>query len=202
MDIVRSRIAQLGGSVEVVSDVGIGTTFTLKLPLTLAIISSLLMKIRDIVFAIPKDDVREIVEVPMSSIVAVHGKQTFAVRGQYIPLLTVDGLFRWNVRPKVISGARGGDRMDLSPSVPLSQKQQVVILHSSGRVMGLSIDRAIGTQDVVIKSLTDNLSGVNGLAGASILGDGSVSLMLDVAELLKMATVERLRSLHTCRDEQ
>jgi len=202
MDIVRSRISQLGGSVEVASDVGIGTTFTLKLPLTLAIISSLLVKIRDTVFSIPKDDVREIVEVPMSSIVTVHGKQTFAVRGHYIPLLTVDGLFRWNVKPKGISAARDGDSMDLSLSVPLSQKQQVVILHSSGRVMGLSVDRAIGTQDVVIKSLTENLSGVEGLAGASILGDGTVSLMLDVAELLKMATVERLRSLHTCRDEQ
>lgn len=202
MDIVRSRISQLGGSVEVFSDIGVGTTFTLKLPLTLAIISSLLVKIRDIVFTIPKDDVREIVEVPMSSIVTVHGKQAFAVRGHYIPLLTVDSLFRWNAKPKVIGGARDGDSMDLSPSVPPSPKQQVVILHSSGRVMGLNVDRAIGTQDVVIKSLTENLAGVEGLAGASILGDGSVSLMLDVAEVLKMATVERLRSLHTCRDEQ
>ncbi len=60
--------------------------------------------------------------------------------------------------------------------------------------MGLSVDRAIGTQDVVIKALTENLYGMEGLAGASILGDGSVSLMLDVAALLKMATVDRLRN--------
>ena len=202
MDIVRSRIGQLGGSVEVISEVGVGTTFTLKLPLTLAIISSLLVKIRDIVFTIPKDDVREIVEVPISSIVTVHGKQTFAVRGQYIPLLTVDGLFRWNMRQTTINGSGEDDVTDVLPSSAVPKQQQTVILQSSGRVMGLSVDRAIGTQDVVIKSLTENLSGVEGLAGASILGDGSVSLMLDVAELLKMATAERLRSLQTRRDEQ
>jgi two-component system, chemotaxis family, sensor kinase CheA len=202
MDIVRSRIGQLGGSVEVISEVGVGTTFTLKLPLTLAIISSLLVKIREIVFTIPKDDVREIVEVPVSSIVTVHGKQTFAVRGQYIPLLTVDGLFRWNMRQTTINGSGEDDVTDVLPSSAVPKQQQIVILQSSGRVMGLSVDRAIGTQDVVIKSLTENLSGVEGLAGASILGDGSVSLMLDVAELLKMATAERLRSLQTRRDEQ
>ncbi len=121
MDIVRSRISQLGGSVEVVSEVGVGTTFTLKLPLTLAIISSLLVKIRGIVFTIPKDDVREIVEIPITSIATVHGKQTFAVRGHYIPLLTVDELFRWNVRPQtqesrmeksMIDGARNHRRQD------------------------------------------------------------------------------------------
>jgi len=201
MDIVRSRIGQLGGSVDVVSEVGIGTTFTLKLPLTLAIISSLLVKIRDIVFTIPKDDVREIVEVPVASIVTVHGNQTFAVRGQYIPLLTVDGLFRWNVRPKTIIDTTDDGGSEESSSSVMPPKQQVVILQSSGRVMGLSVERAIGTQDVVIKSLTENLSGVEGLAGASILGDGSVSLMLDVASLLKMATADRLRSLHTRRDE-
>jgi two-component system, chemotaxis family, sensor kinase CheA len=205
MDIVRSRIGQLGGSVEVISEVGVGTTFTLKLPLTLAIISSLLVKIRDIVFTIPKDDVREIVEVPISSIVTVHGKQTFSVRGQYIPLLTVDGLFRWNLRQTAINGCRedgvANDVANVLPSSAVPKQQQIVILQSSGRVMGLSVDRAIGTQDVVIKSLTENLSGVEGLAGASILGDGSVSLMLDVAELLKMATAERLRSLQTRRDE-
>lgn len=195
MDIVRSRISQLGGSVEVVSDVGIGTTFTLKLPLTLAIISSLLVKIRNIVFTIPKDDVREIVELPLSSIVTVHGKQTFAVRGQYIPLLTIDGLFQWNFRSTVLSETSNDDDLGVVPSAVAPQHQQIVILQSSGRVMGLSVDRAIGTQDVVIKSLTENLYGMEGLAGASILGDGSVSLMLDVAALLKMATACRLRNL-------
>lgn len=197
MDIVRSRVSQLGGSIDVVSDVGVGTTFTLKLPLTLAIISSLLVKIRNIVFTIPKDDVREIVEVPLSAIVSVHGKQTFAVRGQYIPLLTVDGLFQWNQRSTTPHGPSNDDDLVAVPSGVTQQHQQIVILQSSGRVMGLSVDRAIGTQDVVIKSLTENLYGMEGLAGASILGDGSVSLMLDVASLLKMATACRLRSFAT-----
>ncbi len=197
MDIVRSRISQLGGSVEVVSEVGVGTTFTLKLPLTLAIISSLLVKIRGIVFTIPKDDVREIVEIPITSIATVHGKQTFAVRGHYIPLLTVDELFRWNVRPQT-QESRDGEKHDRrseeSSTTGRTPLKQIVILQSAGRVMGLSVDRAIGTQDVVIKALTENLYGMEGLAGASILGDGSVSLMLDVAALLKMATVDRLRN--------
>lgn len=202
MDIVRSRVSQLGGSIDVVSDVGVGTTFTLKLPLTLAIISSLLVKIRNIIFTIPKDDVREIVEVPLSSIVTVHGKQTFAVRGQYIPLLTVDGLFQWSHRPTTLRDTSNDDDLEVVPSGVTQKHQQIVILHSSGRVMGLSVDRAIGTQDVVIKSLTENLYGMEGLAGASILGDGSVSLMLDVAALLKMATACRLRSLQIRRDER
>lgn len=197
MDIVRSRVSQLGGSIDVVSGVGVGTTFTLKLPLTLAIISSLLVKIRDITFTIPKDDVREIVEVPLSSIVTVHGKQTFAVRGQYIPLVTVDGLFQWNYRSMTLHGTGNDNDLEVAPLGVPQKHQQIVILQSLGRVIGLSVDRAIGTQDVVIKSLTENLYGMEGLAGASILGDGSVSLMLDVAALLKMATACRLRSLST-----
>ncbi len=174
MDIVKSRIEELSGSIEIDTEVGVGTIFTLKLPLTLAIIGSLLVRIRGIMFAIPKDDVREIVSIRRRDIARVNGKQTFEVRGKFTSLVSVDDLFHWNDPPAMT------DHDD-------SDELEIAILQSGGRPMGLAVDQSIGSQDVVIKSLADNFIGLQGLAGASILGDGSVALMLDVAELHKMA---------------
>ena len=182
MDIVKSSIEALSGTIEVDSTPGMGTEFTLKLPLTLAIIGSLLIRIGDIVFAIPKDDVREIVSVHKSEILTVHGKQTFEVRGQYIPLVGIEQLFDW--------GHLGISRID---KVSTTNATEVAILQSDGQPFGLQIDQSIGSQDVVIKSLAENFVGIQGLAGASILGDGKVALMLDVATLQKMATRRRAR---------
>lgn len=175
MDIVKSRIEELSGTIEIDTVVGEGTTFTLKLPLTLAIIGSLLVRIRGIVFAIPKDDVREIVAIRRRDIVSVNGKQTFEVRGRFTSLVSVDDLFHWN------------DPLPPREALP-TDEVEIAILQAGGRPMGLAVDQSIGSQDVVIKSLADNFIGLPGLAGASILGDGSVALMLDVAELHKMAT--------------
>lgn len=174
MDIVKSRIEELSGTIEIDTVIGEGTTFTLKLPLTLAIIGSLLVRIRGVVFAIPKDDVREIVAIRRRDIVRVNGKQTFEVRGQFTSLVSVDDLFHWN------------DPLPFHDALP-TDEVEIAILQSGGRPMGLAVDHSIGSQDVVIKSLADNFIGLPGLAGASILGDGSVALMLDVAELHKMA---------------
>jgi two-component system chemotaxis sensor kinase CheA len=173
MDIVKSRIAELAGTIETESELGHGTTFTLKLPLTLAIISSLLVEIRGIVFAIPKDDVREIVQVKTGDVISVGQRRTFEIRGDYLPLISVDELFHWNQQSSLPGLAN-------APT-------EVVILQSSGRTMGLELGRAIGSQDVVIKSLAENFVSIEGLAGASILGNGNVALMLDVAAMLKMA---------------
>jgi len=183
MDIVKSRIEELTGTIEIESVPGQGTTFTLKLPLTLAIISSLLVKIRGIVFAIPMDDVREIVSVRDQDIVSIHGKKTFEVRSQYVPLVAIDDVLTWHETSTL-------SETD-NPATTSSRMSEVAILHSAGRMMGLRVDRLIGSQDVVIKSLTDNFIGIHGLAGASILGDGTVALMLDVAALLMMTVQPR-----------
>ena len=179
MDIVKASIAGLGGSIETESEIGIGTTFTLKLPLTLAIISSLLVEIRKIVFAIPKDDVREIVQVRTDEIIAIGDRQAFEVRGKYLPLISVDDVFDWNNNQ---SDAGSLDQGEL----PSDDICEVVILQSVDRAMGLKVNRSIGSQDVVIKSLSENYVSIRGLAGASILGNGSVALMLDVATLFKI----------------
>jgi two-component system chemotaxis sensor kinase CheA len=183
MDIVKSRIEELTGTIEIDSVPGQGTTFTLKLPLTLAIISSLLVRIRGIVFAIPMDDVREIVSVADTDVLTIRDKQAFEVRGQYLPLLSIDSLLTWNSTSAVSSEIEDESRN--------RRLTDVAILQSAGRAMGLRVDELIGSQDVVIKSLTDHFIGIHGLAGASILGDGTVALMLDVAALLMMSVQPR-----------
>ncbi|NIM63699.1 MAG: chemotaxis protein CheA, partial [Acidobacteria bacterium] len=96
MDAVRTRITELNGTIEVESEAGQGTTFAIRLPLTLAIINSLLIRIRDVIFSMPIDDVREIVAVPQADIVDVHGRQTVDIRGEFLPLVGIDDMFEWH----------------------------------------------------------------------------------------------------------
>ncbi len=173
MDIVQSRIQEISGTIDITTVEGQGTTFTLKMPLTLAIVGSLLVRIHGSVFAIPKDDVREIVSIANSAIIDIRGMQTFEVRGEYMPLVCINKLFDWH-HPKK------------STATP-SENSEIVILQSGGYPMGLRVDHSIGSQDVVIKSLEENFIGIDGLAGASILGNGEVALMLDVSALSKIA---------------
>jgi two-component system chemotaxis sensor kinase CheA len=180
MDIVKSRISELAGAVEIESEMNVGTRFTLKLPLTLAIIGSLMVKIRDITFAIPNEDVREIVKITENDVITVQGQKTFEVRGRFIPLLTIDDLFQWN-------DISATDNAIETPTQDTFQPTEVVVLQTGGRSMGLRVDLAIGSEDVVIKSLADNFTSIDGLAGANILGNGSVALMLDVSALVRMS---------------
>jgi two-component system chemotaxis sensor kinase CheA len=178
MDVVRTRISDLKGSVDVDSRHGEGTRFTIRLPLTLAIIRSLLIRIRGIIFAMPIDDVREIVSVPAGDVVDVHGKRTIDVRGEFIPLVCVDDVFDW----QDVEGVG-----EPEPDPAADGEVRAVILEVGGRVMGLRVDEPMGCQDTVIKSLSDNFVQIRGLAGASILGDGTVCLMLDAGALLDRA---------------
>ena len=113
----------------------------------------------------------------------VHGKQTFDVRGEFIPLVSIDDVFQWH-------GIDYGYRRagDANPSESGGKTVEVVILHVGGKTMGLRVDELLGSQDIVIKSLSDNFINIRGLSGASILGDGSVCLMLDVGTLIDMAS--------------
>ena len=96
MDVVKTRLTQLNGTVHVDSTPGQGTTFTIRLPLTLAIITSLLVRLRQVTFSLPIDDVREIVSIAPNEVTNVLGKQTFEVRGEFIPLLQIDDMFHWH----------------------------------------------------------------------------------------------------------
>jgi two-component system chemotaxis sensor kinase CheA len=181
MDVVKTRIAELNGTVEVESVLHQGTTFTIRLPLTLAIVDGLLVRIRDVVFSMPIDDVREIASVSDRDVVSVHGKLTIDVRGEFIPLVDIDDVFQWH------RVDYGNTRAASSVEEASGQMMDVVIVHARGKTMGLRVDELLGSQDVVIKSLSDNFINIRGLSGASVLGDGSVCLMLDVGTVIELA---------------
>jgi two-component system chemotaxis sensor kinase CheA len=190
MDIVKTRIAELNGTIEIQHVTGQGTTFIIRLPLTLAIIRSLLFRLNHGIFAVPIDNVREIVSVPIDQIVTIHGRQTFEVRGEFIPLVDIDDVFDWHA---LSYGPAGGGRA----SETSAKRINVVVLHSSNKTMGLKVNELLGGQDIVIKSLAENFIHIRGLSGASILGDGSVCLLLDVGAAIELAARIRPKLLET-----
>lgn len=181
MDIVKSRISELNGSIEVSTDPGAGTQFLLRLPLTLAIIRSLLVRFRETWFSIPIDDVREIVAIPKDQIYSVHGRRAIDVRGEFVTLASMDSVFEWH-------GAESAESVEGDPEErsEAATAEHVVILQSRGKVLGLGVDELLGGSDVVIKSLSDNFISIPGLSGASIMGDGTVCLMLDTTAIIEM----------------
>lgn len=187
MDIVKTRILELNGTTTIDHVPGNGTTFTIRLPLTLAIIRSLLFRVRHGVFAVPIENVREIVSVPIDEVVSIQDRHTFDVRGEFIPLVDVDEIFDWH---DIDYGHGDGGR----PVVAEENQRRinVVILDADTRTMGLRVDELVGGQDIVIKSLAEHFMHIRGLSGASILGDGSVSLLMDVGAAIEL-TLERQR---------
>ncbi|NOY41849.1 MAG: hypothetical protein GXP26_08440 [Planctomycetes bacterium] len=173
MDIVRSKIEQISGTLELDSQLGAGTTITIKLPLTMAILPSLLTIISDDVFAIPMESVSEIVSVGEKDLTTVHGMKTATIRGRAISVVELNELLHWD---------KGCQSKKNS-----SNEQTLVIVGSDENELGLAVDDLLGEEDIVIKSLAENYQNVLGIAGASILGDGRVSLILDVAALVDMA---------------
>ncbi len=188
MDAVKARITDMSGSIDVDSTPEQGTTFTIRLPLTLAIINSLLIRIRDVIFSMPIEDVREIVSVPLADIVTVNSRQTIDVRGEFLPLIKIDDVFDWH---QVGRAAISGEAADGSPN---GDATHAVILQSGERMMGLRVDELLGSQDIVVKSLSKNFVQIRGLSGASILGDGTVCLMLDVGTVIDMACAPSRRA--------
>lgn len=173
MDIVWSKIESLSGTVELTSEPGKGTTFSIQLPLTLAIMPSLLAVIDGDVFAVPVETVIEIVRVQATELTTVHGQQAIRVRGRVISLVELKQVFDWN------TSAKAGDATK-------SDSVTVVIVGNPTREVGILVDSLVGEQDIVIKSLAENFENIEGIAGASILGDGRVSLIIDVGTLLEM----------------
>ena len=180
MDIVKDRVEQLNGSVAVRTEPGRGTTFTIRLPLTLAIMPSLLVRIFDEVYAIPLGEIREIVEVELRT-GARRGRDTGhrGPRPDHLAGRGSDDVFRWG-------GGRAPDRDQ--GQEPAGVRRPVVVVQSSLATVGLVVDELIGIQEIVLKSIEKNYRAVRGLSGASILGDGRVSLILDVDALIELAT--------------
>jgi len=169
MDIVRTRIESLSGSVDVESTPGQGTTFLIRLPLTLAIARCMLFRMRQAVFAVPVENVREIITVAEGRILSVGGRRVCDIRGEFLPLFDMDQIFRWN-----------------GESAAETEHGAVLVLQAGLRSVAVSVGSLLGTQDLVVKSLDDNFMRIRGIGGASILGDGEVCLLLDVSAAIDL----------------
>ncbi|MCL4514599.1 MAG: chemotaxis protein CheA [Firmicutes bacterium] len=167
LDVVRSKIQALNGSVSVENEPGKGSVFTIKLPLTLAIIQALLVRVgADEVYALPLENIEEIVNIHVDSIKTIQHQEHLLFRGQVIPIFRMSTLFE---TPE--------------PEAP-KPYLNVVVVRTGNKRYGLVVDRLIGQQEVVIKSLDSMFSQARGFAGATILGDGKVALILDVLNLI------------------
>jgi two-component system chemotaxis sensor kinase CheA len=174
MDIVKSKIEALNGTVELDSVAGQGTVITIKLPLTLAILPSLLARIGGVVYALPIEAINEIVSVAPESLTTVHGKLTAQVRQRVVSVVSIDDVF-----------GRHGRRIE--SNVSRGEPLTLVVIGFEGREIGLVVDHLIGEEDIVIKSMSENYRNVEGLSGACVLGDGRVSLIVDVAAVIQLA---------------
>ena len=177
MDIVQVEDRGTQRLVESTANSGKGTTITIKLPLTLAILPSLMVEIDGDAFAIPLESVLEIVHVDRCDVSTVHGQQVVSVRDRIVAVLSLGSIFT------MASGvpARPPPRANLTAMV-------LVIIGEKQRQLGLAVDRVLGEEDVVIKSIAENYRNVAGVAGASILGDGRISLILDPTTLIEMSS--------------
>jgi len=181
MDIVRTKITRLNGTIEVASTPGQGTQFTIRLPLTLTITRCMLFRLRYGVLAVPIENVREIVSISGHQRLLVNNRQMCDIRGEFLPLVSIDDLFDYGE-------LADGDPTTAANSGSLADDDgHVVILHANNRSLGLRVDALLGGQDIVVKSLDENFSHIRGLGGASILGDGSVCLLLDAATCIELA---------------
>ena len=165
MDVVRTNIEQIGGSIELFSEAGKGTTFTIKIPLTLAIVSALIVKSGEQRFAAPQLSVRELVRVGAGSSIAVetlNGANMIRLRDRLLPVIALTEVL--NTAPPTSADEMTG---------------YVIVLEAAGRKIGLVVDDVLDTEEIVVKPLSGPLRSINVFSGATILGDGSVIMILD-----------------------
>ncbi len=166
LDVVKSNIEALGGDVEVTTKLGEGTTFTVRLPLTLAIIQALMVEIRDEKYAIALGSISNIEDIPVADIKYIQAEEVIHLRGNVIPLIRLDKV------------------LDIEPREEEPESLTVVIVKRGDSQAGLVVDNLIGQQEIVIKSLGKYINGNKLISGATILGDGEVALILDVNTLM------------------
>jgi len=166
MDVVKSTLESLGGTLIIDSKKGMGSKFALKLPLTMAIARSLLVKVQQETFAIPLANVQEIVGIKAEDVKTTKGEEVFSLRGKVVPLI----------------------RLDQSLELNLNQETKpelfALVVEVGTKRAGFVVDALLGQQEIVIKSLDAHMKKVKGYAGATILGDGSPAFILDLPSLL------------------
>ncbi|MBI5740184.1 MAG: chemotaxis protein CheA [Nitrospirae bacterium] len=174
MDVVKRAIDNLRGSIGISSQKGIGTTITLKLPLTLAIIEGLLVNIGKEYFVLPLAVVEECVELARQDAANAHGRHLANVRGQIVPYIRLREQF-------IIQGE--------GPEI-----EQIVIAGVEGHRVGFVVDSVVGEHQTVIKTLGRIYKDIDGISGATILGDGTVALILDIQRLTEIAEHEEMKA--------
>ena len=176
MDVVRTNIERIGGTVDVHSELGTGTTFKVKIPLTLAIVPALVVSSGEHRYAIPQLSLLELVrlegDAAREGIELVHGSPVHRRRGQLLPIVDLAG--------ELATG-----------DVPLTEREtiSIVVLHADGQQFGLVVDEIHDTQEIVVKPLGSHLKEASLFAGATIMGDGRVSLILDIVGIAQRARV-------------
>lgn len=170
VDVVKTKIEALGGSMEIKSKPGSGTRFVLRLPFSLAIIQALLVKVKNETYVIPLADIVEIVETKDIHIKTVKNERVFILHDRIIPLIYLREVF--------------GIRYKQEPEI---EDMHIVVVEIGEKRKGLIVDKLIGQQEIVLKPLEEVFAGIIGLSGASILGDGKVVLVLDTRSLLGLS---------------
>ncbi|WP_434046244.1 MULTISPECIES: chemotaxis protein CheA [Sorangium] len=205
MDVVKTNISKLGGVIDVHSEPGIGTKMTVTLPITLAIISALIVRVADRLFAIPLTNVQEAVALDEATVRQIDGREMITLRNSTLQLCYLARLFGLNEEEELsariaglLGGARGGSAA--RPAVggrrgsdgrgtlglrEASKRKYIVVASVGARRLGLVVSTLIGQQDVVIKALGPSLSSVRGFSGATELGDQRIALVLDAPALIE-----------------
>lgn len=169
MDVVKTNIEKLNGIIDIDSEIGVGTSMKLKIPLTLAIIQALLVGVQEEYYAIPLASVLETVRISKDEIYTVEGRSVMRLRDDVLSLVHI------------------GDIFEVERILDASDHAYVVVLGLGTSKLGLIVDTLVGQEEIVIKSLGDYLKGIDGIAGATIRGDGGVTLIVDVVALMQMA---------------
>ena len=169
MDVVKTNIEKLNGIIDIESEIGKGTAIKLKIPLTLAIIQSLMVGAQEESFAIPLSSVLETVRVPYSEIYTIENKNVLKLREEVISIIRLSDVF------------------GVEQVLETEEFAYVVMIGAAESKIGVIVDSLYGQEEIVIKSLGDYLDGIEGIAGATIRGDGNVTLIVDIVALFDMA---------------
>ncbi len=169
MDAVKAAVDEMSGSLRVRSTPRAGTTITITLPLTMAIISAVLVEVDDATFAIPLSAVREILKIRLADLKSVSGRRVVLLREEVLALVHLGNALKDDLDSKEEAATEG---------------MPVVVVDFEGRKIGLEVGKIIGTREVVIKSLSRHYREIDGLIGASILGNGKIALIVDVETLV------------------
>lgn len=172
MDVVQSKISQLGGTIELQSEVNIGSTFTINLPLTLSIIQSLMVKVSGELFALPQSAIEKVVEVSEKEIVKVHTKEVFMYQNIAIPVIRLQ------------------ESLQLKKNEIENAHPHIIIVLLGKNYYAFLVDDLIGQQEIVIKKLGKELKHLNKFLGATILGNGDITLIIDINVICSEGSVK------------